>query len=163
MIPTAEEIANEISMRYVSDNKPFILVEGDTDVLFIQCQTTVEIQNIIPTFGWERLVEAVQILQADGFLNILGIIDLDYRGVIASTLLPDSTFTTDSHDIETMMLNSPAFNKVLIHKASRRKLQMYPHGTTGVLKKIFKLGKLIGCLRFHSQKSDRNYSFKKMN
>lgn len=159
MILTADELAIEITMRCGNEKGPFILVEGDDDVLFLQCHTTINIENIIPTSGWERLVEAVKILQRNGILNVLGIIDLDYRGIIASNNLPNSVFTTDTHDIETMMINSPAFIKVLSQKSSKEKIRKYPKGVIGVKRTIFELGKHIGCLRFYSQQYKRNYSF----
>ena len=159
MIPTAEEIADEIHMRCVDTKGPFILVEGSSDVLFFSCQMTLEIENIIPTFGWERLVDALIILQKDGLVNILGIIDLDYRGIIASTELPADIVITDSHDIETMMFSSPAFKKVLRQKSSIQKVQMYTSGIEGVKSKILELGRRVGSLRFYSQFIEKHYSF----
>ena len=159
MTPTAEEIANEIHMRCVDTKGPFILVEGSSDVLFLSCQMTVEIENIVPTFGWERLVDAMIILQGDGLVNILGIIDLDYRGIVASTELPADIVTTDSHDIETMMFSSPAFEKVLMQKSSIKKVRMYPSGSKDVKSKILELGRRIGSLRFYSQIIEEHCSF----
>lgn len=149
-------------MRCVDTKGPFILVEGSSDVLFLSCQMTVRIENIVPTFGWERLVDAMVILQGDGLVNILGIIDLDYRGIVASTGLPADIFTTDSHDIETMMFGSPAFEKVLRQKSSMQKVRMYPSGSEGVKSKILDLGRRIGSLRFYSQFIEEHYSFKEL-
>ncbi|MCK5593240.1 DUF4435 domain-containing protein [Candidatus Bathyarchaeota archaeon] len=159
MSPTAEEIANEIHMRCVDTPGPFILVEGPSDVRFLSCQMTVGIENIVPTFGWERLVDAMVILQGDGLVNILGIIDLDYRGIIASTELPTDVFTADSHDMETMMFSSSAFEKVLGQKSSLRKVRTYPSGSAGVKSKVLDLGQRIGSLRFYSQFIEEHYSF----
>lgn len=158
MSPTAEEIASEIHMRCVDTQGPFILVEGPSDVLFLSCQMTVGIENILPTFGWERLIDAMVILQGDGLVNILGIVDLDYRGIVASRGLPEDVVTTDSHDIETMMFSSPAFGKVLRQKSSIPKVRMYPSGSEGIKSKILELGRRIGSLRFYSQFMGKRYS-----
>jgi len=162
MNPTAQEIANEIHMKCVETKGPFILVEGSSDVLFFSCQMTVEIENILPAFGWERLVDAMIILQADGLVNVLGIIDLDYRGIVASTGLPTDIFVTDSHDIETMMFGSPAFEKVLRQKSSIKKVKTYTSGGGDIKSKILDLGRRIGSLRFYSQFIEEHYSFEKL-
>ena len=151
MNPTAEEIASEIHMRCVDTQGPFILVEGASDVLFLSCHMNLPVEDILPTFGWERLVDAMLILQGDGLVNILGIIDLDYRGIIASRELPPDVVTTDSHDIETMMFGSRAFGKVLTQKSSMRKVRLYSSGSEGVKSKVLELGRRIGSLRFYSQ------------
>ncbi len=117
-IPTSEEIANEIRMRSVNYTGPFLLVEGSSDVTFFSHHMTMGIENIIPAFGWENLVEATIILEREGSVRILGVVDLDYRGIVATASLPANVVTTDSHDLETMMFSSNAFQKVLRQKSS---------------------------------------------
>lgn len=121
MIPTSDEIANEIRMRSLYDSGPFILVEGSSDAIFFRCQMTVNIENIIPTFGWERLFDAIVKLSKGLQDRTIGLIDLDYRGIVETRPKPENVFTTDSHDLETMMFKSDAFRKVLIQKSSKKK------------------------------------------
>lgn len=162
MIPTAEEIANEIRMRCVDTTGPFLLVEGSSDVTFFSHHITLEIENIIPSFGWENLVDAMTILQEEGLINILGVIDRDYRGIVATANLPEDIVTTDSHDLETMMFSSNAFQKVLRQKSSSHKVRVYPSGVRGIKREILKLARPIGCLRFYSQFKGKPYSFNEM-
>jgi len=159
---TTEEIVNEIVMKRVSTKEPLILVEGPSDVLFFTNHMTLEIENIIPTFGWEQLTEAIEILNNEGLLNILGIIDLDYRGIVECPDLPDNVITTDTHDIETMMFDSPAFLKVLRQKGSINKIRSYAGETNGVKKTICAIGNQIGSVRFYSQKKGKRYSFDRL-
>ncbi len=159
---TTEEIVNEIVMRRVSTKEPFVLVEGSSDVLFFTSHMTLDIENIIPTSGWAQLTDAIEILNDEGLVNILGVIDLDYRGVITCPELPDNIITTDTHDIETMMFDSPAFLKVLRQKGSIDKVRAYPSGTNGVKKTICAIGTQIGSLRFYSQKEGKQYSFDRL-
>jgi len=159
MIPTAEEIANEIRMKCVYNTGPFMLVEGSSDVTFFSCHTRINIENIIPSFGWGNVTEAIAILESEGYNSIIGVIDLDYRGVIEYPDLPNNVVFTDSHDIETMMFCSPAFIKVLKQKSSIKKIQLYPNGMSGVKKKILNLSQPIGILRFYSQFRGNIYSF----
>jgi len=163
MIPSAQEIADEIRMRCTYDSGPFLLVEGSSDVTFFKCRMNINIEYIIPTFGWQNLTNAMSLLQADGFQKILGVIDLDYRGIINYPNLPKNIVITDDHDIETMMLNSPAFTKVIKSKSSSGKIKTYPNGIEGVRNKILQLGIPIGSLRFYSALKGGEYSFDKMN
>lgn len=162
MIPTAEEIANEIKMRCASSSGPFLLVEGDSDVTFFSHHTSIGIENIMPSFGCESLLEAIVSLQDRENKKVLGIIDLDYRGIAHAHILPDNVVTTDSHDLETMMFDSPAFDKVLRQKSSQDKVRSYPNGSQGIKGKILKLGEYIGCLRLYSHLHGRNYSFENL-
>lgn len=160
--PTSEEIANEIRMRSVYYTGPFLLVEGSSDVTFFSHHMTIEIENIIPAFGWENLAEAMIILQKEGLVRILVVIDLDYRGIVATPSLPANAVTTDSHDLETMMFSSNAFQKVLRQKSSSHKVKLYPSGSRGIKKTILKLASSIGCLRYYSQLKGKQYSFDEM-
>lgn len=162
MIPTSDEIANEIRMRSLYDSGPFILVEGSSDATFFRCQMTVNIENIIPTFGWERLFDAIVKLSKDLQDRTIGLIDLDYREIVKTRPKPANVFTTDSHDLETMMFNSDAFRKVLIQKSSKKKVEKYPSGSRGIKNTIIKLAKSIGYLRFYSQYKGKHYSFNGM-
>jgi len=90
MIPTAEEIADEIRMLSNFKSGPFILVEGDSDVKFFLNHMILDIENIFPSYGWEKLFATMSILQSNGFGNVLGIIDLDYRGIVATSSIPQN-------------------------------------------------------------------------
>lgn len=160
--PTAQEIANEIRMRFNYSAGPFLLVEGDSDVSFFRCHTTIDIENIIPSFGWKNVVDAMTILQSEKHQEVVAVIDLDYRDIVPTYALPDNVLLTDSRDIETMMFSSPAFVKVLRRSASGKKITSYQHGTEGVRKKILELGRAIGSLRLYSQLKLKNYSFDEM-
>jgi len=163
MKPTAEEIATEIRMRCNSSTGPFLLVEGNSDVIFFRMHTKISIDNIIPTFGSKILIQAMTILQKEETRKVLGVIDLDYRWVIPCPSIPNNVFITDSHDLETMMFNSPAFEKVLRQKSSAHKVRAYPNGSRGIKGKILKLSQPIGCLRFFSELKTKNYSFENLN
>jgi hypothetical protein len=162
MIQTSDEIANEIRMRSLYDRGPFILVEGSSDAIFFSYHMTANIENIIPTFGWERMFDVIVSLPTELQDKTIGLIDLDYRDIVRTRPKPANVFTTDSHDLETMMFSSNAFQKVLIHKSSKQKVKAYPSGSRGVKKAIIKLAKFIGYVRFYSQYKGKHYSFDEM-
>jgi len=162
MIPTSDEIANEIRMRSLYDNGPFILVEGSSDATFFSYHMTVNIENIVPTFGWESLFDVIESLSTDLQDKTIGLVDLDYRGIVKTRPKPKNVFTTDSHDLETMMFSTDVFRKVLIQKASKQKVRAHPLESCGVKKTIIELAKFIGHLRFYSQYKGKHYSFDEM-
>lgn len=162
MIPTSDEIANEIRMRSLYDSGPFILVEGSSDATFFSYHMTVNIENIVPTFGWESMFDVIVSLSIDLQDKTIGLIDLDYRGIVQTRPKPANVFTTDSHDLETMMFSSNVFRKVLIQKSSKQKVKAYPLESRGVKNTIIELAKFIGYLRFYSQYKGKHYSFDEM-
>ncbi len=163
IIPTAEEIASEIKMLASYKSGPFILVEGPSDVTFFAYQLDIDLEQILPTFGWENLVSIISLLHSEGLGNILGVIDLDYRTIVTMKKLPNDVMCTDSHDLEVMMFLSPAFQKVLKQKASYQKVKAfgssYTDGINKIRKRVTSIGRNIGVIRLYSQLTVCNYSF----
>lgn len=159
---TAVEIANEVRMRSLTHNGPFLLVEGGDDAKFFAHQLG-ELQiALIPSFGWENVLEAIQILEKDNRTDVLGIIDLDYRDIVGAIPISTNIVMTDTHSIETMMFASSAFNKILKERASDDKVKNYPDGIEGIRKKVLESGKPIGSLRFYNYKQGTRYTFEGM-
>lgn len=163
MMMTAVEIANEVRMRTLTHSGPFLLIEGDSDAKFFAHQFGEEAIALIPSFGWENVVQAIEILEGEQRRDVLGIIDLDYRGIIDDPPPSKNIVMTDTHSIETMMFASSAFYRVMKERASHEKVKNFPEGMNGIRKRVIELGKPIGSLRFYSYKAGGCYSFDGMN
>lgn len=159
----AIEIANEVRMRSSTHNGPFLLVEGCDDSKFFAHQFGKYQIALIPSFGWENVLEAIRILENDNRTDTLGIIDLDYRDIVGEIPVSTNIVVTDTHSIETMMFASSAFHKILKERASEDKVINYPDGIEGIREKVLELGKPIGSLRFYSYKQNARFAFEGMN
>ncbi len=160
---TPPEIAVEVHMLREIWNGPVMLVEGSTDAKLFSAFYPYEMVRIIPSFGWEGVLEAIDILCKEGVKGIIGIIDQDFRSILEE--LPDNpnVFITDSHDLETMMIESGAFARVFNEKGSTKKIANWPDGIEGIKIQTYSVAKNIAALRFFNAKNGLLFSFKKMN
>lgn len=65
MNKTVDEIVNEVEMLMPTNDKPFLLVEGDSDYNFFCHQIGEETVNIVLSDGCENVVEAINIIDND--------------------------------------------------------------------------------------------------
>lgn len=160
MNKTVYEFVNEVELLMTTNDKPFLLVEGDSDYNFFSHQMGDETANIVISDGCENVVEAIKTIENDeNIRDSLGIIDRDYRQPLGK--IPDSNniIMTDLHDLETMMFATRAFFKVITEKASHNKIKAFSGKGEGIRKKVVSLAKPIGYLRYYSQSTEKYYDF----
>ena len=121
----ADGIANSIIFTRSYPGKQllsFLLVEGTTDksvfmwhVNQLKCQITV-------VYGKENAADTIAILEQESFPGVLAIVDADFM-VLEGTKSPTPNILfTDAHDMETMIIQSPALEKVLNEFGSEDKI-----------------------------------------
>ena len=100
----------------------FLLVEGSTDERIYKHFIAEDKCQIIVAHSKENAINTLAILEKDHFLGVLAIVDADF--MILEGMQPSSQnlLLTDIHDLELMMINSPALEKVLLELGSRDKL-----------------------------------------
>ncbi|MFM7438848.1 MAG: DUF4435 domain-containing protein, partial [Snowella sp.] len=112
---TPERESTAIRFRRSTFSGTFLLVEGSTDKVFYErfvnkneCEV---ITNSIP--GKQRVIQVLNILENSEFKGILAIVDADFDHLEFSLYNTPNLLRTDTHDLETMLLQSSAFDKVL--------------------------------------------------
>jgi len=121
---TSERIANAICQDTSYKGK-YILVEGQNDyVLFRKFfdQSQVQIQN---SHGKENILDAYDIINQRGFTNVIGIVDSDFDNLNGVVNEREFIFYTDTHDLETMLFTSEAFNAVIDAHCEEDKLKKF--------------------------------------
>jgi len=119
---TADRIANKIRQMRSQHLGAFLIVEGDTDARlyknFLDC-TKCHVEN---ASSKDKVVAALNILEKDRFEGVLAIVDADFW--ILEETIPSITnlLLTDTHDLETTILKSPALGKVLSEHGSEQKI-----------------------------------------
>jgi 5S rRNA maturation endonuclease (ribonuclease M5) len=160
---SSHTIANEIRMKRSLFLGVFTIVEGPTDsriykYLFskTQCKTVV-------SHGKEKAVEALKILQKESFQGVIVILDSDFSRVEKQLLDNKDVFYTDTHDIETMILKSPALSRVLEEHGSVKKIDRFIKGKKmAVEDTLFKIAEPIGYLRWVSLRKKLNLKFEEL-
>src|SRR5262245_19497546 len=125
---TPVEIANEIRMTRTSHDGAFLIVEGDTDARFYKRMVDSGKCRISIAHNRENAVQLVTILQGDNFAGFLAIVDADFDVLEGAVFGSSNIFLTDTHDLETMMLKSPALEKLLLEMESETKLDDFVKG-----------------------------------
>jgi Protein of unknown function (DUF4435) len=119
---TPVDIANEIRMTRTLHEGAFLIVEGDTDARFYKRIVDSGKCHITIAHNKENAFQVVTILQGDNFAGFLAVVDADFDALESKVFTSSNIFLTDTHDLETMMLKSPALEKLLLEMGSGDKL-----------------------------------------
>jgi hypothetical protein len=162
--------ANYICMRDASASKTLVLLEGPKDHMFY----TNHLNKDCCEFRWPESNEGL------GKYNILrimkdatsrspllkrtiGIVDADYDRC-TGRLTPDNVFQTDAHDIESMIINSSALNKVCVNNVNLKKLEAFlkQQQRQDIRSVILLATRELGFVRLANQTHNLNLSFKQI-
>ncbi len=110
--------ANEIRMLRSSYRGAFLIVEGTSDMKFYkQVMDADRCQLVTPVKGEDgkrkQVIELLKILQQPLIPGVVAIVDKDFDELDGTLPGLPNLFFTDTHDLETMLLQSPALEKLL--------------------------------------------------
>jgi hypothetical protein len=147
----AHGIANRLRLLRPRDARAFLLVEGvDESKLYAHFVDRARCRIHI-MHGWPNVLGALAILEAERFPGLLALVDADFNTLEGRAPPSRNAIFTDTHDLETMLLASPALDGVLIEYADEDKLAPLD-GADGVRKRLLELGSPIGYLRWLNHK-----------
>ena len=158
---TAQGIANDIRMTRSQFTGSFMIVEGETaDLRVYRRFISPEFCQIIPAHGKENAIQSLEILEDEGFAGIFAIVDADFWRIEGVEPLSVNIFITDSHDLETMILKSPALEKLLDEFGSTSKIaSIIQQREADVRQILLDIGRPIGYFRWISQRYDFSLTF----
>ena len=151
--------ANSIRLKRSQHTGPFLLVEGQDDKLFMSkfaCLTTCKIEVMD---NKRNVQNVVRILNDESYPGILGLADADFDRIFEVGEDPAEMVMHDHHDLETMLLMSPALEFVLREFGSDPKIDRFPDDVFGA---IMERALLVGYLRVHSAISGLGLTFRGM-
>jgi hypothetical protein len=155
-----DRVANQIRLRRSIYQGTFLLVEGGSDKAFYERFVEKSVCEIVTVSGKPssklRVINVLKILEESNFQGVLAIVDADFDRL---TTLQNNSYNllyTDTHDLETMLINSPAFNKVLSEFGSEEKILKF---NQDVRLAILESSVLVGYLLWISQRDDLNLTF----
>ncbi len=145
----------EVRFRRSNYHSAFIIVEGPSDLNFYN-QVVLE-DGIVVASNKSMAIEILEILNKDNFLGVVAIVDKDFDKLREILPQADNLFFTDSHDLETLLIQSPALEKVLGELGSKKKINELGRGVRDVL---LDAGCSIGYLRWISLQGALHLDFK---
>ncbi len=153
---TDDRDANQIRLRRSTFLGTFLLVEGSSDKVFYERFIDKIVCQIVVMAGKIRVIGVLDILEKASFNGVLGIVDADFDRLEGSVHESLNLLRTDSHDLETMLINSPALDKVIAEFGSAEKIAKL---NVDIRISLIEAGRSIGYLRWVSQCDGLNLKF----
>ncbi len=159
---TVDDIANNIRMARSSHQGVILIVEGHTDVRVYERLINNTQCMFIPAHGKKTAIDVLAKLEMDNFKGVLTIVDADFWRLDGTKPESMNLLLTDTHDLETTMLSSKAFDKVISEFGSKPKIRKLVDSIPDML---LECALPIGLFRWLSSSTKENWSlkFKDMN
>ena len=117
-------IAAEIEMTRMLHGGAFLLLEGVDDIRFWTKRRRAECE-LIDGEGKSNVVGAMQRLDSDGAVGVLGVVDDDYDSILGTKRVSMNLVHTDAHDLECILCKSTALDAVLGELGHERKIRAF--------------------------------------
>jgi hypothetical protein len=157
---TVDRVANQIRLRRSTYSGTFLLLEGTSDKIFYERFVDKLSCELVITAGKpsskQRAIAILEILEKSNFQGVLAIVDADFDRLQNTTHTSPNLFLTDTHDLETMLIQSLALEKVISEFGSEEKITQLNRDIREVL---ISVGVVIGYLRYISQSDELNLTF----
>ncbi len=140
----------------------FLLVEGATDERFWLSRVEAHACQVRAVGGREKALEELRTTEREGILGVLAVLDADFDRLDGTLLQEANIVWTDSHDLDTVLIASPAFEKILVEVASRKKVLDFQASEGRTLRDaLVARGAEMGRLRWLSRRERMSLSFRK--
>ncbi|MDB9513661.1 DUF4435 domain-containing protein [Kamptonema animale CS-326] len=157
---TVEREAAAIRLQRSSFSGSFLLVEGSSDKVFYERFIDNVACKSISISGKPssklRVIAVLDILERDNFQGVLAIVDADFDRLENSPHNSPNLIRTDTHDLETMLINSFALEKVIAELGSQEKITMFGRDVRSAL---LEAGISVGYFLWISQSDGLNLTF----
>lgn len=163
---TSTRLMTKLGMlRCGKKSKAFVVVEGVTDYRVYSKLFDPAVCEVIIGESKENVIEAIKMCEEKQMEGIIGIVDADFWHTRQyPPKLPKTLFVTDYHDLECMMLNSKAFEHVLLEYSDLNKVARFEGRCKERLKNMMLENvALIGYLRKLSLEKHMDLNFSNLN
>jgi hypothetical protein len=115
--------------------------------------------------GKDNVLGAMEIIRQRAYPGVLAIVDADFDHIENAVLPFNDVAVTDTHDIETMMLSTSAFQKVLLRNGFgapgriQVDAQEFELSAAELLSRLLSAGLRIGYLRWASKQNNLKIDF----
>jgi hypothetical protein len=158
-----DSIANALSFKRLypgNELLTFLLVEGDTDKRFYEAFTDQKGCAIHVAYSKSTALEVLSILEHNRMTGVLAIVDADFDVLEGKQYTSPNIFLTDTHDVELMIIQSAAFEKVLREFGSANKLENIQRRTGKDIRTLLlDRSKIFGYMRWVSLKKELSLKF----
>lgn len=155
-------IANEVRMRQLLFKGCHLLVEGEFDFRLYNSFLDHNTCRIITCNGKENVINCRTSLNNTSTPGVLAIIDADFHHITPTTICND-TILTDLHDLECMMLQGVALERLLNEFIVPKRFEAWlSKQKTGAIEHLLSICLDIGSLLYHSVQQKLNLTFSEL-
>jgi hypothetical protein len=155
-----ETIAAEIVMlRADSPDCTILIVEGDSDYRFMTGFIEYSMCEMLVAEGHENAIKAVAVADKLSVAGIICLLDRDAKPIVEREGSGTAFVFTDESDLETMLMRSPAFQRVLAEMGSAEKLKRARARKQDAQQLICDAAAPVGALRHISRRDALHLKF----
>lgn len=157
---TEHEIANTIRLIRAQRRGAFLIVEGDTDGRVYKNFVDENKCQIVIAHNKDNATKALSLLEMESFAGALAIVDADFDVLEGKVPASENLLFTDGHDLEAMIIQSPALEKVLAEFGSENKIANFEQKTGKTVRSILtECGMPVGYLLWVSLREKLSLRF----
>ncbi len=159
MAPYLDENSAATRVRILRDSYKgaILLVEGASDCRLFNRLGGYVARTVTAT-GKDNVLCALKTLRTEGYLGLIAIVDADYW--VLEGWPHHEALVTDTHDIETLILKSPALEKIISKFLIDEDRLSAKDCALRLRTNLLKCGLPLGCLRWESERSGLGLNFK---
>ena len=147
-------------LRSGKKSRSFIVVEGITDLRLYSKFIDPDLCSIIIADSKQNVRTCIEACNEEGVNGIIGIIDADFSRLEEKSREIPNLFMTDAHDLECMLLNSPAYEDIVTEYVNINKYARFEGRKQEKLRPILlRNAAAIGYLRWYSLQENLGFNF----
>ncbi len=160
----SSHIANEVRMKRKAPDYTALLVEGDTDRKFYGKFIDNKRCGITIAHSKDKVVEATSVLCSARYKAFVSIVDSDFWYLKNIKPGYKNLFITDTHDLETLLIKTPALENIIKEFCDESKLKKMESSIgKDVRDLLLHSASELGYFRFCSLKRSLNLRFRDLN
>ena len=154
------EVAAEALMTRMGFAGTLLIVEGDDDSRFFRGRIDKDACDLIIAGGKLAVVGGIERLDAQHFRGALGVCDDDCASLDGNQPTSPNLVVTESHDLDTLLVRSPALERLLAEYGDKDAIQQLERARGPVRDNLARLALPFGRLRWLSTREKLGLDFK---
>ncbi len=116
-------VAAQIRLIRQVQKGTILLLEGSTDAKVFDQFIDRSVCEIEIGFGKPNVLDAIDLLEDEGFQGVVGVVDADFDRLTGTTYSLDNLCVTDVHDLDLMIFLSPSFDRYIAEYGNKDRIE----------------------------------------
>lgn len=157
----AHYVAAQVRLVRQADKRTVLVLEGETDARVFDRFIDKEACDIEIGFGRKNVIEAIDLLEDEGFVGVIGVADADFDRLLGVEHNLENLCLTDCHDLDLSIFASSALERYLAEHADPKLLSAACKGDLQEFRRLILTTSLeLSCCRLASEKYGLRLYFK---